>query len=231
VENKKKEWDNSYVNRDNFVFYPHEEVIRFVSKYIRKRRGLEEFSDVSWFESKPKILDLGCGIGRHIFFANEMGLDPYGIDLSDSAIKVAREWAEQKGIDRVIDRIIQGDIRKMPWNSGYFNFVFSNGVLDSMHYEIARDAVKEVARVLEKDGLFYCDVVSGDDSNHAREYSGEEVVNTLHEQGTVQSYFNYSKLSTMIDGLFTIVECVLIKRENILDGKYTSRYHLVLKKE
>jgi len=40
MENQKKKWEESYLNRDNFVFYPHEEVIRFVSKSIRKRIGL-----------------------------------------------------------------------------------------------------------------------------------------------------------------------------------------------
>ena len=35
------EWEKSYKNFDNFLFYPHEEVIRFVSKYIRKKVGFE----------------------------------------------------------------------------------------------------------------------------------------------------------------------------------------------
>ncbi len=35
MDNQKYEWDKSYQNLDNFVFYPHEEVIRFVSKFIR----------------------------------------------------------------------------------------------------------------------------------------------------------------------------------------------------
>ncbi len=35
AENKKEFWEESYLKKDNFVFYPHEEVIRFFSKYIR----------------------------------------------------------------------------------------------------------------------------------------------------------------------------------------------------
>ena len=40
---KKKEWNQSYKNKDNFIFYPHEEVIRFISKYIKKRIGLNKY--------------------------------------------------------------------------------------------------------------------------------------------------------------------------------------------
>lgn len=53
---KKDNWNNSYKNRDNFIFYPHEEIIRFVSKYIRKRIGIDEFMDLN---SMNKCLDLG----------------------------------------------------------------------------------------------------------------------------------------------------------------------------
>lgn len=231
MDNQKNEWEKSYSNKDNFVFYPHEEVIRFVSKYIRKRTGFKEFKDIISFENKPKILDLGCGIGRHIIYNNEMGLDPFGIDLSQSAIEFARNWALNNGIDNVNSRLIQGDIRNMPWEGGFFDFVISNGVLDSMHFEIAKQAVKEVARVLRKDGLFYCDVIAGDDSGHAREFAGEEIVSTLHEEGTVQSYFNFSKINQLIEDLFEIVESLLIRKESILIGSYISRYHLVFRRK
>lgn len=33
---KKNEWNKSYKNKDNYMFYPEENVIRFISKYIKK---------------------------------------------------------------------------------------------------------------------------------------------------------------------------------------------------
>lgn len=231
MNNQKEQWDNSYQNRDNFLFYPNEEVIRFISKYIRKRIGFNDFKSICSYEETVKFLDLGCGIGRHIIYAHDMGLKTYGIDLSSNAIQLALGWANEKGITNPQERIIQGDIRNLPWSNGYFNCAISHGVLDSMHFEIAKDAIEELARVLTKGGLFYCDLISGDDSFHAREYSGEEIVGSLHEQGTVQSYFNYTKINQLIDDFFEIVECLLIKNENILTGTYTSRYHMVLRRK
>lgn len=230
MNNNKSEWDKSYEKRDNFVFYPHEEVIRFVSKFIRKRVGLGEFLDAGPDGADGRILDLGCGIGRHVIYCHEMGLDAYGVDLSDAAVLMARQWGEKRGLPVPEDRIRQGDVRQLPWGDGFFRYVVSHGVLDSMPFGIARAACLELARVMLVGGLFYCDLISGDDSRHAREFSGEELVTTAHEQGTIQLYFNFEKIRAMVDGVFEIVECNLIRRENVLQGEYASRYHLTLKR-
>ncbi|BBU38291.1 hypothetical protein APP_05830 [Aeribacillus pallidus] len=229
----KEQWEKSYKNKDNFVFYPNEEIIRFTSKYIRKRIGWDEFVDVHNFSDNPKVLDLGCGIGRHIIYGLEMKLDMYGIDLSEIAINFARKWAKQNGMVKVNEKIVQGDICILPWKDHFFNYVVSHGVLDSMRFENAKVAVQEIARVLVKDGLFYCDLISGDHSSKSKGYCGEEIVATEHEKGTVQSYFNLSKIEKLFSDFFEIVECKHIKYENCLAPvpSYYSRYHIVLKRK
>lgn len=228
---QKEQWDSSYSRGDNFLFYPHEEVIRFASKFIRKRVGLDKFKDTSSCSLQPKLLDLGCGIGRHVFFSHHLGLESYGIDLSDTAIEIAWDWADKEKIPVLKERIKQGDIRCLPWEDDFFDFVVSHGVLDSLHYDIAVKATAETARVLKKNGLFYCDIISGDNDAHYREYAGEEIVKTNHETGTIQSYFNYSKMLDLFAKDFHMEEALLIRKENILKGDFSSRYHLTLKKK
>ncbi|ADM72609.1 hypothetical protein GMA19_04855 [Paenibacillus polymyxa E681] len=230
MDNKKQEWQNSYKNGENHVFFPHEEVIRFFAKYITKRVGLQDYKTIHTHQAQPRFLDVGCGIGRHIIFSKQMGLDSYGIDLSDEAIMKARAWASSAGIDHIECKIVAGSITKMPWNDGFFQFAGSNGVFDSMNFEIAKEGIRETARVLEKEGLFYCDLISGDDSNHSREFTGEEISGTGHEQGTVQMYYNYSKILDLIGSNFAIEEITMIRNENILTGFFHSRYHLILRK-
>jgi SAM-dependent methyltransferase len=230
IDDCKSAWEDSYSRRDNFLFHPHEEVIRFVSKYIRKRVGLDEFVDVRTGSGPRRILDLGCGIGRHVLYCQEMGLDPYGVDLSELAVTAARGWAASRNAGDLSKAIVQGDVRQLPWADGFFHYALSHGVLDSMPYEIARAACVELARAMAPQGLFYCDLVSGDDSKHSREFSGAERVTTAHEQGTMQLYFNFSMIETLFQGIFELVECNLIRREEVLKGGHISRYHLVLRK-
>lgn len=230
MEQQQAQWSHSYERKENYLFFPHEEIVRFVSKYVRRRAGLEEFETITPFEKEIRFLDLGCGIGRHLIWAQQLKLDVYGIDLSEVAIQLALKWAESEGIEEPQKHILQGDVTRLPWNDGFFQVVVSHGVLDSMHFESALAAVQEVSRVLSDDGLFYCDLISGDDSAHGPEFAGEEVVNTRHEEGTIQSYFNFAKINRLLAGRFSIIDGILIKKENILKRNITSRYHLILKK-
>lgn len=230
TDDKKRAWESSYMAGDNLLFYPHEEVIRFFSKYIRKKVSTNDFFDISENIGEERLLDLGCGIGRHVIFSNEMGIDAYGIDLSQRAVNFALEWASDRGIAEPDLKIKQGDVRQLPWPDDFFQYAVSHGVLDSMPLDVATAACAELARVMNTGGLFYCDLISGDDSAHSREFSGEELITTEHERGTLQNYFNFATIETMIAKYFVIEDCNLIKRLDVLGGTFASRYHLVLRK-
>jgi ubiquinone/menaquinone biosynthesis C-methylase UbiE len=227
MKQKKDEWNNSYEHGDNFVFYPHEEIIRFISKYIKKRTGISKFD--TKIDGK-KCLDLGCGIGRHIIYLDEMEFEPYGVDISEYAVDYAKKWFMHEGKNHLKSRLTVGSIDKLPYENESFDFVISHGVLDSMEFNTAESGVKEVYRVLKNNGYFYFDVVSGNDYNHYREFAGEEIVETEHEKNTIQSYFNFEKVKRLIGDSFKIVECVLIQRESVITTVKNSRYHIIARK-
>ena len=221
-------WEMSYQNRNNFVFYPNEEIIRFYAKHLRKKCGVDDYIDLVENVTNFKGLDFGCGIGRHVIFSIQMGIECVGIDLSESAISIAKEWARKENLSDLDKRFIVGDGQKLPYEENSFDFAVSHGVLDSMGLNIAIKSCRELSRVLKSGAMFYCDLISGDDIEHKYDYCGEETVVSEHEKGTVQSYFNDEKIKKMIDGRFLINECYLVKKTDSLTGKYHSRYHLHL---
>lgn len=226
---KAQEWDASYGNGDNFVFFPHEEVIRFTSKYIRKKIGYDQYSDAQNWLATPKVLDLGCGIGRHVKFLHNYGLEAWGIDLSGVALEKARELFALEGLACLSDKLVEASITEMPFASNYFDFVVSHGVLDSLPFNLAQEAMVETARCLKPGGMFYLDLVSGDDSQHNPDFYGEEIVQTAHELGTIQSYFNWDKIRMLIGENYEVEEGFLIRRSSMIGNSFHSRYHLVLK--
>ena len=230
IDNKETEWNESYKNGDNFLFSPSEEVVRFVSRFLRKQIGLNSYLDKVDHLNTTKILDLGCGIGRHIIFGHSLGLDIFGIDLAKSAVDTAKLWGHKAGIIDCDKRIIQGDVSRLPWGVGFFSHAISHGVLDSMPFDIARKSVSEVARTMVIGGLFYCDLISGDDSKHEKDYFGEEIVTTMHEKFTIQSYFNLQRIDSLFEGHFQIIDCTLVRHTDIFSGEFTARYHLVLRR-
>lgn len=224
---KQEEWDKAYQKKQNYVFYPNEEIIRFISKYIKKRIGINEYQIK---RNMIKCLDLGCGIGRHIIYLDEFGFDVYGIDISSEAIDFARKWFDYIGKEFLKEKLHIGTSSNLPYDNNYFDFVISHGVLDSMVFEVAKESINEIYRVLRNEGLLYFDVVSGNDYNHPREYEGEEIVNNEHEKGTIQSYFNWRKINLLLDDKFEILDCILVQRESVDNLIKNSRYHIIAKK-
>ena len=76
------------------------------------------------------------------------------------------------------------------------------------------------------DAIFYCDLVCSPDRKNIE----EEIVNTNHELGTVQSYFNDNKIDKLFNDKFEVIEKTIIDRHNLTNNTIHSRYHLVLKK-
>ncbi|PHR70028.1 MAG: methyltransferase type 11 [Arcobacter sp.] len=225
---KKKEWNQSYKNKDNFIFYPHEEVIRFISKYIKKRIGLNKYINQEEFLSIPKVLDFGCGIGRHIKVIDEFNLDAYGFDLSEEAIQIAKKLLVEQKLSHIIKNIIVSDITKLPYENNSFDYMLSHGVLDSMPFSIAKKGLFELCRCIKKEGLIYMDLISTEDSSYSNNF--EEEVTGRHETGTVQTYYDIKRINNLIDNKFTILELNLCKKNDILKKSTSARYHLVIKK-
>ena len=61
-------WDSSYGRRENFVFSPSDEVVRFFSRSLRRRVGLDEIVDVYSGANGTRVIDIGCGLGRNVVF-------------------------------------------------------------------------------------------------------------------------------------------------------------------
>lgn len=92
-----------------------------------------------------KILDVGCGTGRHAIELAKRGYHVTGIDLSESQLKRAREKAKEQGVE--IDFQKQ-DARNLPFD-GEFDLVimlceggFSLMETDEMNFEILKNATK-----------------------------------------------------------------------------------------
>lgn len=230
-----KQWDNSYNEKQNFVWYPENEMVRFLSKYVIKKVDVEKF-DRKLFKEKTRLvgLDFGCGIGRGVFLMDDFGIKSFGVDISEVALGKARELAQLHGRYELNDNFY--NISNVSIDSVFLensiDVVVSHGVFDSMTFASAVEVLKGLHKLMSKGGYFYLDLISGDDSNHIENFCGEEIVKDEHEKGTVQSYFNVNKINNLIkDTSFEIRELKHVKSLSILDNKFNSRYYVVLKKQ
>lgn len=218
-------WNKSYKQGDNLLFYPNEEVIRFASAYIKKRIGLKKYKTI---KKVRRILDLGCGIGRHVWFFDDLGIETYGVDLSSYAIAIAKKMAYLLKKENLTKRLICMSSTKLDMPDAFFDAVITHGTLDSMSFVTAQESMHEIDRVLTTEGYLYADFISGDDSRHAREFDGETISTNMHERGTVQSYFNYTKILKIINTTNLELVYTRLKKEiDVTTGNVDSRWHCV----
>lgn len=226
-ELKKKAWDDSYDRCENYVFFPCDEMVRFVSRYLRRRVGLNEFVDILPGAGGSRIVDIGCGIGRNLIFGTEMGFEMYGNDLSANAVEIAQEWLMKKdGLDAK-SRVVAIDILNLPWEDKFFDHAISDSALDSMHFEIAQEGVSEIARIVKPGGYFYCSLISGDQTGFDPDFCGQKTVTSEHEKSTIQSYFNRTKIQRLVEPLFEILSYQLHQISDPQNGTHTGRWHVI----
>jgi 2-polyprenyl-3-methyl-5-hydroxy-6-metoxy-1,4-benzoquinol methylase len=99
------------------------------------------------FDKSVKIVDVGCGTGRHAIELTKRGYHVTGVDLSESQLKRAKEKAEA---DNLIIDFQHQDARNLPFNSEFDVAImlceggFSLMETDEMNYEILRNVTKSL---------------------------------------------------------------------------------------
>ena len=102
-----------------------------------------------------KILDIGCGEGRHIFGALEAFPSSYliGLDLNKDSLDICMEnfkfFEELPHKDK---KFVLGNSYKLPFKDDEFDLIVCSEVLEHLHEY--NDALKEIKRVLKPRGYF-----------------------------------------------------------------------------
>ena len=122
---QEKVWDAIAERWAEFRNRPTEEVVDF----LKNRKG--------------KVLDLGCGSGRHFIESNDLKF--YGVDFSSKLLEIAKDegYVELK----------KGVSDKIHYKDETFDLVVFARVLHCVESEEKRrETLKEIHRVLKKDG-------------------------------------------------------------------------------
>jgi ubiquinone/menaquinone biosynthesis C-methylase UbiE/uncharacterized protein YbaR (Trm112 family) len=96
-----------------------------------------------------KILEVGCGAGAHSALFSRLGAEMYALDLTAERVTATAVKLDMLNGGHS-NFALQGDAGALPFADGFFDIVYSNGVLHHTPY-IAR-TVKEIHRVLKPGG-------------------------------------------------------------------------------
>lgn len=103
---------------------------------------------------KPgKTIDLGCGAGHYAIYLASKGFDVTGVDISPSAIGLARENAKKRGV--VCNFLVADVLEGLSDLAATFDFAHEWSVLHHIYPDSRERHVETVHRVLVPGGKYF----------------------------------------------------------------------------
>lgn len=143
-----------YNNKRHIRHFPTEYLLRAIlsNSYFEHKTPIDEGMNV---------LDIGCLYANNLVPFSDRGAEVYGIEVCSDGVEIAKESSAAQGLNAHIEL---GTNRSIPFPDNHFDFVLS---INTIHYEenkeSVRSALKEMRRVLKKDG---CLLISSGGQEH-----------------------------------------------------------------
>lgn len=135
-----KNWNNFFDTHGRFYLLPHEDLPKFINTCKKEKLN--------------KVLDLGCGSGRHVVKLAEEGFEVAGIDMSPSAASLAEKWLHQKGLEAEII-VANFDDKQKDFDDGSFDGVLAVNTLEYGEEGEFGENLKQINRLLRENGLVF----------------------------------------------------------------------------
>jgi SAM-dependent methyltransferase len=156
-----------------------------------------------------KAVDLGCGTGNHAIYLAGRGFEVTGIDFSPTAIRIAKENAEKKGVrcNFFVADVIDGlDKISQTWD-----FAYDWGLLHHIFPRRRRKYLENVRRILNPKGKFLSVCFSEKDT--AFESSAKYRKTSL---GTTLYFSSEDELRKLFEMYFVIIDLRTVE----ISGKF-----------
>ncbi|MGH2667247.1 class I SAM-dependent methyltransferase [Flavobacterium sp.] len=166
-----------------------------------------------------KILDLGCGTGRFLDFAN------FGVDISPNMIEIAKSKFPEKEIK-------EGSVSAIPFQDYFFDAIFSLHVIMHLNKEITEAFLEESHKKLNANGTLIFDFPSkkrrrttqynAGNWHAANQFSIEEILQMTKTNWILKKY--HGILFIPIHRLPSSIRSFFIKIDNFLCRSFLKEY-------
>lgn len=190
---------------------PDETVVNFVA-FLKKR------------SKDMRLLDLGCGAGRHTVYMAKQGFEAHGIDISETGLSLAKERLKRQNLDVYL---LKCDMKMLPYIGFCFDAVVCFSAIYHQRLKGIKDTISEIQRTLKKNGLLLVNFLSKRTYIYGKGAKVEE--NTFvrqegPEKGVLHHFTDEEEIRRLFKN-FKIINLKLFEKE--VEGKLTSRWILI----
>lgn len=186
-------WEDYHIDlerKDAALLWPDDFVIRFYKSELRKIGA-------------RRVLEIGCGAGRHVYFFRLMGLDIVGTDVAHSAIDFTRRRLEKDGLIEGVELLV-ADATQIPYPDESFDGVLAWRFLHVLSPARAQACVDQIFRLLKPGGKVLLGTRSPRSTNYELIRAGRGVdlnfdyrSGQLSERAVQDTYFSRQELASL----------------------------------
>ena len=141
-------WFRDWFGSEYLALYPHRD-------RAEARRAVRLLHHATGLGPGTRVLDVGCGSGRHLAELQRIGYRATGLDLSSSMLEAALAAVPECGL-------VRADMRQLPFRAGSFDVVTSYftsfGYFDNEDDDL--QALSEARRLLGAGGWYLLDFLN-----------------------------------------------------------------------
>ena len=207
------EWNELFKEEQYRWEEPHDLVVVFAAEL--KRRGAR------------RVLDLGCGAGRHVVYLARAGFDVCGTDVSPRGLDYTRAWLDKEGLHADLQL---SDMTVIPYPDGHFDAMVSTYVIHHNTLDNIRRCVGEMQRTLAAGGRALLTVQSKNGWRHGRGKQvepGTYIPASGADAGVPHHFFSDQDLRELF-AQFTVVELFPLEWDEIRGRRHYRHAHHAL---
>ncbi|MFQ6065118.1 MAG: class I SAM-dependent methyltransferase [Candidatus Bathyarchaeia archaeon] len=151
------EWNHILLRKEYDPEEPDQIVVNLASM-LKKRKA-------------EKVLDLGCGAGRHVIYLAETGFETHGADISETGLRLTKKKLRSRRLEA---QIVKCDMKSMPYIPSCFDAVVCVQTIYHQKLKGIQETLSEIHRILKKKGLLLANFHSKRSSRHGKGMEVEE---------------------------------------------------------
>lgn len=181
-----------------------------------------------------KLLDLGCGMGRHSLLFARNGFQVVAYDRSEVCLKTLGEKVKENDLESNIQIVQEDMFESLPFEDNYFNYLVAYNVISHADSNSIQKVVEQLKRIMKPGGELFLNFCSKKSRYFTTDYLERVDENTIiknvtgPEEGVPHYYSDEESLKALLKD-FEILD--LYHEENYVEsGEHLndSKHYFVL---
>ena len=102
-----------------------------------------------------RVLDAGCGVGRHLLPLLAAGFRVWGVDCDPQVLQLLKTRLNRFAVPEIEPYLARADLNRLPFCSGAFDLAVSIKVINHGYAATFREYCRELDRVLKPGGRLF----------------------------------------------------------------------------